>query len=137
MHILPLTRANREKAIRGIDAAIARGPQGGAWTMELRPPKRTDAQNAALWSLLGQIQKQRPTHNGVRMTTELWKCVFLNALGMEARHIPTLDGDGLFPIGQRSSHLSKAQFAALLELILAWTAREGLAIEHFDHAEAA
>lgn len=128
-HLLKLTSRNRPLAHRGVDKA----PDG--WTLELRPPKRTDDQNRALWSLLSQIAKQRPTHNGVKMNAELWKSVFLQALGAEMVFVPTLDGAGMFPLGHRSSQLNKTQFADLLELMLAWCAREGIAIEHFDGGE--
>lgn len=130
-HFLTLTRHNRDKAHKGVSAA----PDG--WVLELREAKRSDPQNAAMWGLLHQIQKQRPTHNGVRMTPEIWKAVFLQALGAEMTMIPTLDGDGYFPIGHRSSVLTKGQFADLLTLILAWAAREGLEIQHFDEEKAA
>ncbi len=125
-HILTLTRYNREKALQGVSAA----PDG--YILELREPKRTDEQNAALWSLLFQIHKQRPTHNGVAMTPDLWKAVFLDALGSEMTLLPKLEGGGYFPLGHSSSKLTKGEFANLLELILAWTAREGLTVEHFD-----
>jgi len=127
-HLLTLTRHNRDKAHKGVSAA----PDG--WVLELREAKRSDPQNAAMWGLLHQIQKQRPTHNGVRMTPEIWKAVFLQALGAEMTMIPTLDGDGYFPIGHRSSVLTKGQFADLLELMLCWCAREGIEVEHFDVA---
>lgn len=125
-HILTLTRSNRAIAHRGVDKA----PDG--FVLELREARRSDAQNSALWSLLGQIQKQRPIHNCVRMTTEMWKAVFMNAAGVEGVFLPTLEGDGLFAAGFRSSKLTKGEFAQLLEVILAWTAREGIQIEHFD-----
>lgn len=126
MHILTLTRGNRSKAVQGVQ----RAPDG--WVLELREPKRSDDQNRALWSLLNQVQKQRPIHNGVRMSAELWKATFMHAAGVEGVFLPTLEGDGLFPAGFRSSKLTKAEFANLLELILAWAAREGLTIQHFD-----
>ena len=125
-HLLTLSKDNRAKAHTGVAAA----PNG--WVLELREPKRTDEQNAALWGLLHQIQKQRPTHNGVRMTPELWKAVFLDALGSEMALLPKLDGDGYFPIGHSSSRLTKSQFADLLTVMLAWCAREGIKVEHFD-----
>lgn len=127
-HTLPLTRSNLDKALQGVRVAALKG----GWTLELRETKRSDDQNRALWGVLGQIQRQRPTHNGVKMNTELWKAVFLQALGTETVFVPTLDGCGMFPLGQRSSQLSKGEFADLLTLILAWCAREGLTIEHFD-----
>jgi len=125
-HILTLTKDNRAKAIQGVCAA----PDG--YVLELREPKRTDDQNAALWGLLHQIQKQRPTHNGMKMTPDLWKFVFMDALGAEMRMFPKLDGDGYFPIGHSSSRLTKGQFADLLTVMLAWCAEQGLTVEHFD-----
>lgn len=129
-HILTLTPNNRAKAIEG----VRRAPDG--FVLELREPKRSDPQNAALWGLLHQIQRQRPTHNGVPMNPDLWKAVFMDALGTEMRLLPKLDGGGFFPIGHRSSQLTKGEFANLLEFILAWTAREGLIVEHFDREAA-
>lgn len=125
-HLITLTPRTRERAMAGVRAA----PDG--WTLELRAPKRSDPQNRALWGLLHQIQKQRPVHHGVQMTPETWKARFMQALGAEMVFVPTLDGDGMFPMGHRSSQLTKGEFAALLELILAWVAKEGLTIEHFD-----
>lgn len=129
-HILKLTAGNRSLAVQGVQ----RAPDG--WTLELRSPKRTDDQNRAMWGLLNQIARQRPTHNGVRMTPETWKAVFMQALGAEMVFVPTLDGTAMFPLGHRSSLLTKAEFAALLELMLAWSAQQGLSIEHFDEPEA-
>jgi hypothetical protein len=128
-HLLTLTQSNRKKAIVGVTAA----PNG--WVLELREPKRSDEQNSALWGLLHQIQKQRPKHNGVSMTAELWKAVFMDALGAEMRMLPKLDGDGFFPIGHSTSRLTKGEFADLLTLMLAWCAREGLTVEHFDDGQ--
>jgi hypothetical protein len=96
---LRLTAGNRKAAHAWVDKAIQLGRESGAWTMELREAKRTDDQNSALWSLLGQIAKQRPIHNGVKMTPELWKAVFMQAWGAEVVFLPKLDGDGMFPAG--------------------------------------
>lgn len=126
--ILSLTPGASQRA----HAWIAKAIQTGGKVMEIRDAKRTDAQNAALWSLLGQIQKQRPVHNGVQMTPELWKAVFMQAAGQEIVFVPTLEGAGMFPLGLRSSKLTKPEFSALIECILAWTASQGLEIEHFD-----
>jgi len=135
-HTLRLTRANRDKAIQGVEAAIRIGfAEGSPWTMELRERRRTDDQNDALHGLIAQIMKQRTHHNGVRMTKPLWKAVFMQALGEEVTFLPTLDGTGMFPLGLSTRELSVSRFAELMELILAWCAREGLTIEHFDGQE--
>lgn len=130
-HTLKLTRTNRHLALQGVRAAK------DGWLLEIREPTRSTEQNAALWSLLSQVQKQRPNHNGVKMTQELWKAVFMQAWGAEVVFLPTLEGDGMFPAGHRSSHLTVGEMRDLIEFILAWCARAGLQIQHFDEREAA
>lgn len=130
-HILPLNNGTLAKALQGVTAATRKG----GWTLELREAKRSDDQNRALWGALQQIHRQRPVHLGVQMTPETWKSVFMQALGAEMVFVPTLDGTGMFPMGHKSSALTKTEFSALLELILSWAAQEGLTIEHFDAAE--
>lgn len=130
-HFITLRASTRAKAHEG----VARAPDG--WVLELHEPKRSMEQNAAMWGLLNQIQKQRPTHMGTKMTAETWKSVFMQALGAEMVFVPTLDGDGMFPMGHRSSQLTKGEFSGLIEIMLAWCAREGLTVEHFDDARAA
>jgi hypothetical protein len=58
----------------------------------------------------------------------------LHALGREVRFVPTLDGSSMLPLGLRSSKLTKAEFSDLIELILAWCAANGIAVQHFDAA---
>ncbi len=127
-HIMRLTKARVADAHRGVDIATNKG----GWVLELREAKRSDEQNSALHGLIGQIMKQRTHHNGIKMDKALWKAVFLQALGEEIRFVPTLDGDGLFPLGLSTRDLPKGRFSELIEFVLAWAAREGLAIEHFD-----
>ncbi|MFZ5667989.1 MAG: recombination protein NinB [Pseudomonadota bacterium] len=110
-----------------IHREVVRAPDGYRVTFE--EPLRTGEQNALLWVWLSEIARQRPVHNGARMTADLWKAVFMQALGAEMVMLPTLDGDGFFPLGHRSSRLSKAEFAGLLTLIDAWSAREGVVLE--------
>lgn len=131
-HVLKLTPGARRDAAAWLDRAFRLYQPGAPWVMELRPAKRTDEQNRALWSLIGQVHKQRPMHNGIKMTPELWKAVFMDAWGAEVSFLPKLEGDGMFPAGHRSSQLTKHEFVSLIEFILAWTAREGLTIRHFD-----
>lgn len=87
---------------------------------------RSTDQNSLFWSLLTQITKQRPTHNGVNMSAVLWKAVFLDALGRETVMLPNLDGDGLFPFGHRSSQMTVSEMSDAIELIFAWGARVGV-----------
>lgn len=99
--------------------AIEQAPDG--YVMKLGAETRRDAQNRKLWPMLNDIQKQVPDCN--RFTTEDAKLRFLNALGTEMRFLPTLENEGMFPIGMRSSTLTVSQFSGLVELIYEFGAR--------------
>lgn len=131
-NLLRLTPGARHDAHLWVDKALSLWTLGKPYTLEIREPKRSDEQNAALHGLIAQIIKKRPVHNGVRMDMALWKASFMQALGEEVRFVPTLDGDGVFPIGLKTSALSKSRFSELIEFILAWCAREEIAVEYFD-----
>ena len=124
--IILRTRQDRGRAVRWIETA----PDGTV--VEFKQKGRSNDQNAAMWSVLTQINRQRPVHNGVKMSAVLWKAIFLQALGAELVMLPTLEGGGLFPFGHRSSKLTKDEMSNLIELMLAWAATEELTIEHFD-----
>lgn len=124
------TPQDRGRAVRWVEQA----PVGTV--VEFKQKGRSNDQNAAMWSILTQINRQRPTHNGVKMSAVLWKAVFMQALGAELVMLPTLEGDGLFPFGHRSSKLTKDEMSNLIELMLAWAATEELVIEHFDGPQA-
>jgi hypothetical protein len=117
---------DRGRAVRWVEQA----PVGTV--VEFKQKGRSNDQNSAMWSVLTQINKQRPVHNGVRMSAVLWKAVFMQALGAELVMLPTLEGAGLFPFGHRSSKLTVSEMGDLIELMLAWAATQGLTIEHFD-----
>jgi hypothetical protein len=120
------TPQDRGRAVRWVEQA----PVGTV--VEFKQKGRSNDQNAAMWSVLTQINRQRPVHNGVKMSAILWKAVFMQALGAELVMLPTLEGGGLFPFGHRSSKLTKDEMSNLIELMLAWAATEELTIEHFD-----
>ena len=124
--IILRTQQDRGRAVRWVENA----PDGTV--VEFKQKGRSNDQNAAMWSVLTQINRQRPVHNGVKMSAVLWKAVFMQALGAELVMLPTLEGGGLFPFGHRSSKLTKDEMSNLIELMLAWAATEELVIEHFD-----
>lgn len=131
-NLLRLTPGARDTAHGWVEKALRNWTPGKPWLLEIREPKRTDEQNSAMWSLLAQITRQRPVHNGRDMTSDLWKAVFMDALGHEVDYVGSLDGKRVFPLGHRSSQLNKTQMSDLIELMLAWSAEQGLTIEHFD-----
>lgn len=137
-HTLKLTSANRVKAYKGVEAAIGKAKNGGKpWTLELRERTRTDDQNDALHGLIDQILKQRPKLAGMTMDKVKYKAVFMQALGHEMIMLPTLSGDGFFPMGLSTSKLTVGEFADLITYILAWCAEQELTVEHFDGDRAA
>lgn len=129
--IIIRTAADRSRALKW----VAQAPFG--CVVEFKQKTRSGDQNAAMWSLLTQINRQRPYHNGVKMSAVLWKAVFMQALGVELVMLPVLDGEGLFPFGHRSSKLTVGEMSDLITLILAWSAQQGLEIEHFDETAVA
>lgn len=94
------------------------------WVVKIAAETRRDAQNRKLWPMLADIQRQVPGF--AEYSTEDIKHRFMNALGTEMRFLPTLEGQGAFPVGMRSSTLTVEQFSGLVELIFAFGAKHGV-----------
>ena len=94
---------------------------GKRLTLELRPEKRSDAQNRRLWSMLTDISEQVEWH-GHRLTDEEWKDVFTAAL-KRTKVVPGLDG-GFVVCGQSTSRMTKAEMAELQTLMEAFGAQQ-------------
>lgn len=107
-----------ERAKRLIDAA----PEGAV--MNIRPATRTNEQNAKLWAMLSDVSRAKP--EGRELTPEVWKVLFMAALGHAVRFEVGLDGNGVIPIGFHSSRLNKQQMSDLIEMIYEYGARHGV-----------
>lgn len=92
--------------------------------VKIGAPTRSDEQNRKLWPMLQDIRRQVPGMEA--FTADDIKLRFLNALGTEMRFLPELEGQGIFPVGLRSSTLTKEQFAGLIELLYAFGAKHGV-----------
>ncbi len=112
------TKAGRSRAHAMIDAAPA------DCVCKITQRTRTDDQNRKLWPMLADIQRQVPEMDGY--SADDIKLRFLNALGVEMRFLPTLEGAGSFPVGMRSSTLTVEQFSGLIELLYEFGARHGV-----------
>jgi hypothetical protein len=135
-HTLKLTLRDREKAHMGVDAAIAKGAaQGKPWTLELRERTRSDEQNDALHGLIAQILRQRTHIAGVKLDKVKLKAMLMQAAGHEIVMLPTINGDGFFPMGLSTSKLTVSEFSNLIEWTLAWCAEQGIEVEHFSSPE--
>lgn len=84
---------------------------------------RSTDQNAKMWAVLSEISRAKP--EGRRHAPEVWKCLFMSACGHAVRFESGLDG-APFPVGFRTSKLSKPQFSELLEFMMAYAAKHGV-----------
>jgi hypothetical protein len=109
----------RDKALRLVGGA----PQG--WVITIAEPRRTLDQNALLWALLTDVSTAKP--QGRFHTPEIWKDIFLDAIGIKADWVPSLDGSTVVNTARRSSKLSKSQMSELIECIYAYGAEHGVA----------
>jgi len=109
-----------------IDAA----PQGAV--VNVKEAKRTVDQNALLWAMLSDVSRAKP--EGRTHTPDVWKALFMHALGHETRFEMGLNGEP-FPVGFRSSRLTKDQMADLITFISEYGDRHG--VQWSDETEAA
>ncbi len=112
--IILATRAHRQRAHALVDAAPERA------VVNIRAETRTNEQNAKLWAMLSDVSRAKP--EGRVLPPEVWKCVFMAAVGHQCRFEPSLDGKGVVPIGFKSSRLNKGEMGDLIEAIYAFGA---------------
>ena len=110
---------SRARAMR----LMERVPEGTR--VEFKGARRTLPQNDKMWAMLSEIARQK-THCGRRYTADQWKAIFMHAMGRETVFVPSLDGETFFPIGWRSSDLSKAEMSELIEFVQSWGAQNGV-----------
>ena len=96
---------------------------GHRLVLEVRPEKRSDAQNRRLWAMLSDISAQVDWY-GHKLTSEEWKHVFTASIKRQ-RVVPGLDG-GFVVLGQSTSKMTKAEMAELQELMEAFGVQQGV-----------
>lgn len=96
---------------------------GHRLVLEVRPEKRSDAQNRRLWAMLRDISEQVDWY-GQKLTDEEWKHVFTASLKRQ-KAVPGLDG-GFVVLGQSTSKMTKAEMCELQELMEAFGAEKGV-----------
>ena len=98
-------------------------------TLEIRPEKRSDAQNRLLHACLSEISKQ-VEWAGCKRDVDTWKrlltAAWLRARGEPIEMLPALDGHGVDIVFRRTSQLTKAECAELSEFVMAWAAERGI-----------
>lgn len=89
-------------------------------------PARSSEQNARLWAALSDVSRAKP--QGRDLPPEIWKSLFMSQAGFKPRFEPSLDGNGVVPVGYKSSRLTKAEFSDLLECVNAFAAEHGITL---------
>ena len=115
--IILATPAQRDLAKSIIDSA----PVGAV--VNVREATRNADQNARMWAMLSDVSRAKP--EGRTHTPEVWKALFMHALGYETRFEMGLSGEP-FPIGFRSSRLTVRQMADLITFIAEYGDRHGI-----------
>lgn len=100
---------------------IDKAPQDAV--VNIREAGRTSDQNALMWALLSDISRAKP--QGRQHTAEMWKALMMHACGHAVQFEQGLDGQP-FPVGFRSSRLTKKQMQDLLDFIMAWGSDQGV-----------
>lgn len=96
---------------------------GHRLVLEVRPEKRSDAQNRRLWAMLADISAQVDWY-GQKLTSEEWKDV-LSASLKRTKVVPGLDG-GFVVCGQSTSRMTRAEMCELHELMEAFGSEKGV-----------
>jgi hypothetical protein len=109
------------KARQNAQHAVLNAPEG--YVVTIKPQTRTLDQNAKLWPMLQDVSRQVEWYGGT-LTEEEWKDVFSAALKKQ-KAVPGIDG-GFVVCGQRTSKMSKQEFAELIELIYAFGAQHNV-----------
>lgn len=103
-----------------------------------REAKRTPEQNAGLHAVLTDIHKQMEW-DGERLSKEEWKRLltagWMRATGRRVKMVRALDGQGIEPLYQRTSELSKAECSELLEFVTAWAVDQGVRLTETRYGE--
>jgi len=100
--------------------------QGQRITLSVEEERRNLSQNALLHATLQDIAARREWA-GRKWEPEVWKrlltAAWMRARGEQVLCVPALDGHGVDVVFQRTSKLSKAQMAELIDFIQAWDAQ--------------
>lgn len=120
-----------DAARRAACGYISQAPEG--YVVTIAEPTRNLEQNALMWCLLDCMAKQTDWH-GHKLNAEEWKDL-LSAGLVQSKAVPNLTGNGFVILGQRTSKLSKSQFASLIELIYATGVERGVEFSEPESAD--
>jgi hypothetical protein len=100
---------------------IDRAPTDAVVT--IKEASRSLDQNARLWAMISDVSRAKP--EGRMHTPEVWKNLFMHACGHAVQFEQGLDNKP-FPVGFRSSRLTKAEMSDLMEFVAEYGSRHGV-----------
>ena len=104
---------------------------GHRMVLEVKPQKRSNAQNRLLHAALTELSAQCDWC-GQKLPMEVWKRLCMAAWMREERQspqlVPALDGNGVDIIYERTSRLTKDECGRLMEWIEAFAAERGVVL---------
>lgn len=110
----------------------ARVTAGRPITLTVSEQKRNNDQNALLHSCLSEIARS-VEWAGRKWDVETWKRLMVAAWcrtrGEALLMVPAIDGQGVDIVFQRTSKLSKAECAELIDFVQAWGAQHGVTFQ--------
>lgn len=112
--------AARANARKLIDAA----PHGAV--VRIKAAHRTTEQSDKMWAMIGDVSRAKP--EGRTHSPDTWKALFMSACGHAVQFENGLNGQP-FPVGFRSSRLTKQQMSDLIECIAEYGARHGVVFQ--------
>ena len=89
--------------------------------VNIQEGKRSLGQNAKFWSMVSDIARAKP--EGRVYSTTIWRSLLMAEAGFKPLFEPSLDGQGVIPVGYKSSRLTKAEFSDLIEAAMAYGTR--------------
>ena len=116
-------------ADRNLIATWARNVPVGT-TVEFRAPRRSNDQNALMWSLLDQLSRQFEWC-GKKRTAEDWKDLCTAAL-RNAEFVPGINPGTVVPLGMRTSQMSGSEISELIESIVAFGVERGVKFREYE-----
>jgi hypothetical protein len=101
---------------------INRAPEGAV--VNIKEAKRTNDQNAKMWAMISDVSRAKP--EGRHWTADTWKAAFMHMVGHQIQFEQSLDNNGPFPTGFKSSRLTKSEMADLITGIQAYGDNHGV-----------
>ena len=125
MHTVTLRHPTQAATIlqRASEWITRRVSDGRAVTLTLEDERRNNSQNALLHAILTEISQTREWA-GKKRDVETWKrlmvAAWCRAKGEQIEMLPAIDGHGFDILFRRTSKMSKAEVAELIDYVEAW-----------------